>query len=954
MKRLWILFSSVLALVLALSLFSCGSIDKECGHTDKNTVKENEVAATCTLSGSYDEVVYCKACGEELSREEKSTPALGHNELTDARVEPTCTSVGKTEGKSCSRCDEVLVEQADIPKTAHSYDNKDDADCNVCGFVRDVNCAHTDTETAEGREPTCTTDGYTSYEKCNLCEEILSEYKELPALGHDEVSHEAKTPTCTEGGNNAYVTCSRCDYTTYSELPALGHSEITDEAKAPTCTEDGTTEGKSCSVCGTVLVESVAVPALGHNFEDGKCTVCGAENYVASEGLLFEEIDSDTCYVAGIGTCADENIVIPKTAPDGRKVVGIGEAAFKAVSAVKSVVIPEGVTYLGYRAFASCSNLSSVTVPETVTKVGERAFEYCSSLLEISIPASTKEIGEYCFFYCTSLKSATLGDGLLAIEESLFNRCASLESVTFGDGIKSIGYMAFADCVSLRAAVMPKGVSTLEEAAFFDCSSLTELKLGEEITVIGPSAFYGCESLASLELPDSLLEIGESAFSGCSSFPTLRIPDSVTTIGKNAFYCCSGIKDITLGSKLATIGEYAFYLCFNITSIEIPSSVTLIETGAFSSCKKLVEVINKSTLNINKGESDNGEVAYNAKLVHKGPSEIERVDDYLFVTADGVNYLVAYYGEDVVLTLPESYKGGSYEINANAFYSSQDIISVEIPAAVTKIGTYAFSICYRLAEIVNNSAIDIKIGSYNSSAVADYAKTVHTGKSLVKKADGFYFITEDGVNYLLTWERGVSELVLPESFDGENYAINAYAFHSRDELVSVVIPDSVTEIGEEAFNWCDNLVSVTLGGGVELLGLYSFSGSLAIEYNVYLGGCYLGNESNPYFAFIMMQDEDNATEAKIHPDTKVICDGAFSFVNTLQSVELPMGIKRIGDETFYYCKALETLVIPSGVSVIGENAFASSGLKTIVIPSGVSVIGEEAFAKSGLIKRSIV
>ena len=59
-------------------------------------------------------------------------------------------------------------------------------------------------------------------------------------------------------------------------IPAKGHTEVVDPAVAPTCTEPGKTEGKHCAVCAAVLAEQAEIPAKGHVFASGRCTVCGA------------------------------------------------------------------------------------------------------------------------------------------------------------------------------------------------------------------------------------------------------------------------------------------------------------------------------------------------------------------------------------------------------------------------------------------------------------------------------------------------------------------------------------------------------------------------------------------------------------------------------------------------------------------------------------------------------
>lgn len=115
-----------------------------------------------------------------------------------------------------------------------------------------------------------------------------------PEHVHTLTAVAAKDSTCTVKGNIAYWYCAEClkylsdangtDEITKAEteLPLAEHTEVTIPGKAATCTEAGLTNGTKCSVCGEILVAQKEIPAKGHYFENGVCSVCGAEdpNYV--------------------------------------------------------------------------------------------------------------------------------------------------------------------------------------------------------------------------------------------------------------------------------------------------------------------------------------------------------------------------------------------------------------------------------------------------------------------------------------------------------------------------------------------------------------------------------------------------------------------------------------------------------------------------------------------------
>ncbi len=97
------------------------------GHIPAETVRENEVVATCTEDGSYEEVVYCSVCQAEISREAKTIPAAGHTQavaVIENKVFSTCSATGSyDEVVYCSVChEEVSREQKIIPIDEGAHD----------------------------------------------------------------------------------------------------------------------------------------------------------------------------------------------------------------------------------------------------------------------------------------------------------------------------------------------------------------------------------------------------------------------------------------------------------------------------------------------------------------------------------------------------------------------------------------------------------------------------------------------------------------------------------------------------------------------------------------------------------------------------------------------------------------------------------------------------------------
>jgi len=256
----------------------CGATQKSelkaPGHTPGEAKRENEKPATCTETGSYDEVVRCAVCDAELSRKTIEVKALGHK-YEIVVTEPTCTEKGYTT-HTCSVCNDTYTD-SELPATGHSFGEWEITTAPTCtqDGVQTRKCSaceetETDAISATGEhnyatetervDPTCTEDGYVIM----ACGCGAAQKSTLTAAGHKYESVVTE-PTCTEKGYTTH-TCSVCNDTyTDSELPANGHSfgewEIT---TAPTCTQDGV-QTRKCSACEETETENI--PATGeHNY----------------------------------------------------------------------------------------------------------------------------------------------------------------------------------------------------------------------------------------------------------------------------------------------------------------------------------------------------------------------------------------------------------------------------------------------------------------------------------------------------------------------------------------------------------------------------------------------------------------------------------------------------------------------------------------------------------------
>ncbi len=260
-------------------------------HTHK--YESRITAPTCTEHGY---TTYTCSCGD--SYVDGHVSAKGHTEAVWEGKAATCTESGLTNGKKCSACGKILLEQETVSPLGHSWGegvitkNPTETEtgirtytCKSCGETKTETVAvlsHTHKYQSVVTNPTCTEQGYTTH-TCVCGEHYTDAY--VSATGHSMGKWtQTKAPTCMEKGSEKR-TCANCSHFETKEIEAKGHSYKA-VVTMPTCTANGYTT-HTCKSCGDSYVDS-RTEATGHSM--GKwtqtkaptCTEKGSEKSVCA------------------------------------------------------------------------------------------------------------------------------------------------------------------------------------------------------------------------------------------------------------------------------------------------------------------------------------------------------------------------------------------------------------------------------------------------------------------------------------------------------------------------------------------------------------------------------------------------------------------------------------------------------------------------------------------------
>ena len=693
----------------------------KCGFEDKEAIPKNDhvhvfgdwsIVTEATEDAAGEKKRVCSKCGFE---DIETIPELGHTHDIEILpgVEATCTSMGKTEGSYCIKCDTVLVPQ-EIILMDHKFV---DGECKYC---------HVTGKPSVGLAMTQYDDGYvvTGMGSC-LDEKVIIPMTKngMPVVAIDDAAFknndkitEIVIPASVEEiPNKAFEGCGKLKRVTINgTLYRIGEMAFWQ------CTslEEVIINGSVEIVGGGAFYNCESLTEI--NLPVGIKSIDGSVEYEYDNYGAFEECTNLTKVTVG-----DESASVK---------FSIGDRAFYGCSALKEVTLGNGLTDIRPFAFMY-SGIKTITLGESLKTISGGAFYGCSELLEITIPKKVEAIydrdyistgystGDYygAFGKCESLEKVTFNSDYITIGTMAFWRCTSLEEVIFNGVVESIGGGAFYDCTSLAELNIPEGIKSVDGSVEYDyddygvfeeCTGLTKVTIGGEGSkikfTIGDRAFYGCSALSDVTLGNGVTEISSFAFM-YSGIKTITLGESLRTISGGAFYGCRDLIEITIPKKVESIhdrdyistgystGDYygAFGKCESLKKVTFNSDKITIGTMAFWKCTSLEEVIFNGVV-----ESIGGGAFYGCTSLAELniPEGIKSIDGYVEYDYDDYGVFEGCTGLAKV-TIGGEGSDIEFTIGHRAFFGCSALSDLTLGRGVTEIWAEAFSSCSSLSYI---------------------------------------------------------------------------------------------------------------------------------------------------------------------------------------------------------------------------------------------------------------
>lgn len=678
-------------------------------------------------------------------------------------------------------------------------------------------------------------------------------------------------------------------------------------------------------------------------------------------------------------TEAATSIEIPSEIED-LPVTAIGSNAFTFCRNLTELTIPDSVKKIGSAAFAHCESLPEIKLPDGITLIDSGVFYNCASLTEITIPAGVTEIGDNAFEGCSGLKSITIPDKVTSIGNGAFSSCGSLTEITIPDSVTEIGASAFKGCSKLPGIKLPDSITSIEDKTFLWCTDLNNVVIPDSVTSIGSEAFSCCDNLTDITIPNSVVSIGDKVFAYSTSLAGIKLPNGIPKIGEQVFYKCSALRSIILPESVSSIGKEAFGYCNSLEKITITNpNCEIFNTkntiansysdydGAVcgyknSTAQAYAEEFGRTfeVLPVDKAEGAYESLTYKKYDDHIAITSCDKLAETVEIPAEIEGLPVTVIGELAfslckklkTVTIPDSVT----EIQGGAFRGCSKLEKITIPDSVRSIGTGAFELCGSLKEItilnpdcrlgdhpgtISNGAdaahygyyFDGTICGHHNSSVQFYADLMgYRFESLDECEEGtfeklLYRKYADYIEIIGCYPTIGEEIVIPAEIEGLPVtSIGDSAFRGHGRITKVTLPDTVTNIGIDAFLECKNLEEINIPANLESVGGFSFEVTKWLDNKRAEDPLVIVND-------IVLDAKETKGNVVIPGGVRSISSFAF-FCSYATSVTIPDSVTKICMRAFDSCNHLTEITLPESVSEIDWRAFSDcSDLTEITILS---------------------
>lgn len=549
------------------------------------------------------------------------------------------------------------------------------------------------------------------------------------------------------------------------------------------------------------------------------------------------------------------------------------------------------------------------------------------------------------FLSCSSLTEVAFTDNVIKIGEDAFAACTGLTKVIVPDSVTSIGVRAFSDCTSLEEVTLPAGMTIIANQLFQNDKALIRVNIGSvntegplsrdasenKIQVVGDFAFYGCEALSDWSMFDSLVSIGTGAF-GDTGFTKVVLPETLRELSEMAFEDCEKLVSFTFPKCLNEIPEYFFSnATAPLTYLVIPNNYTSIGANAFSGCTGLESITFPSQL-----KSIGISAFYQSGL--KGtlniPASVTEIKSFAFKECNEI--------ENIVIN-------GCPNIANNVFEEMENLKTVTINGTgPLELKTLLFGNCSALTSFSAPNVTITNIGAqafYNCGAL----ETIEISG------------TNDYISIGDSAFRECKSLKTADKITNKAKIINPYAFFGCSELEKAPFSENILIIGSHAFMNCSKLEGVDLSKAKNLtdgnLGEQAFEGCESLN-----SASFPNHNRFTVIPFHIFDGCKKLTSIQIPDYIKTIKECAFNNCESLKSVTFinssgsnsygsGSNLKVIEAAAFDHCKSLfidanENFAFPKGITTIGDAAFNECPIQNLDLSelAELKSIGAYAFS----------